>query len=59
EMTRQCQAEGLFVLPIVYPAVPINTPRLRTTITALHTDEDIDFALEVFQRVGKRCGLVY
>lgn len=58
EMTRLCQAEGLFVLPVVYPAVPLNTPRLRTTITAQHTDEDIDFALDVFQRAGKQCGLI-
>ncbi len=34
KMTRLCQANGVFVLPIVYPAVPSKHPRLRTTVTA-------------------------
>ncbi len=58
KMTRKCLERGLFVLPVVFPAVPINSPRLRTTVTAAHTDEDIDFALEVISWAGKEIGLI-
>ncbi len=58
EMVRLCQAKGLFVLPVTYPAVPLDSPRLRTTISAAHTEEDIDFALNVFEWAGRRCGLI-
>ncbi|MCX7832298.1 MAG: aminotransferase class I/II-fold pyridoxal phosphate-dependent enzyme, partial [Actinobacteria bacterium] len=46
EMTRACHARGLFVLPVVSPAVPQNLARLRTTVTAAHTKEDIEIAVE-------------
>lgn len=58
EMTRLCWDRGLFAMPIVYPAVPIDSPRLRTTITALHSDDDIGFALSVFEEAGRKCGLI-
>lgn len=58
EMTRQCQAAGLFVLPIVYPAVPAGLPRLRTTVTARHSDEDIDFAVDILRKVARDCGVI-
>lgn len=46
EMTRACHERGLFVLPVVSPAVPKNLARLRTTVTAAHTKEDIEIAIE-------------
>lgn len=58
ELTRSCQASGLFALPVTYPAVPINSPRLRTTVTAAHTEQEIDFAIEVLTREAKRCGVI-
>lgn len=58
EMTRICQEEGLFVLPVLYPAVPLESPRLRTTVTTAHSDEDIDFCLSVFETAGRRTGLI-
>ncbi len=58
EMVSLCQAAGLFVLPVVFPAVPRESPRLRTTLTAAHTDEDIDFILDVLKDAGKQCGLI-
>lgn len=58
EMTRICQKEGLFVLPVLYPAVPLDSPRLRTTVTAAHSDEDIDFCLNIFETAGKHTGLI-
>ncbi|MCC6190450.1 MAG: aminotransferase class I/II-fold pyridoxal phosphate-dependent enzyme [Anaerolineales bacterium] len=57
-MTRHCQRDDIFVLPVVSPAVPEGQARLRATVTAAHTLADIDKALEVFERAGKRTGLL-
>lgn len=48
EMARRCREGGLFVIPILYPAVPRNAPRIRTNVMAGHSEADIDFALNVF-----------
>lgn len=53
EMTRACHARNLFVLPVVSPAVPKNLARLRTTVTAAHTDEDIEKAVEMIIDAAK------
>lgn len=58
EMTRLCHESGLFVSPVVYPAVPVRLPRLRTTVTAAHTDSEIDFAVSVLERAARKCGIV-
>ena len=58
EMTRICRSEGLLVIPVCYPAVPMDAPRLRTCVSAIHSTEDIDFALDVLARAGKRTGLL-
>lgn len=52
--TGLCREHGLFVIPIFYPAVPLNAPRIRTSVLASHTDEDIDFAIEVFRIVKEK-----
>ena len=58
EMTRICRADGLLVIPVCYPAVPMDAPRLRTCVSAIHSSEDIDFALDVLARAGKQTGLL-
>ena len=58
EMTRLCRAAGLFVIPVCYPAVPMDAPRLRTCVSAVHTTEDIDFALQVLADAGRQTGLL-
>ena len=58
EMTRICRAEGLLVIPVCYPAVPMDAPRLRNCVSAIHSADDIDFALEVLARAGKQTGLL-
>ncbi|MGD8553962.1 MAG: aminotransferase class I/II-fold pyridoxal phosphate-dependent enzyme [Anaerolineales bacterium] len=57
-MTREAHAEGVFVLPVVSPAVPGGLSRLRSTVTAAHTAEDIEHAMDVFERAGKKVGLI-
>lgn len=58
EMTRICRAAGLLVIPVCYPAVPMDAPRLRTCVSAIHSIEDIDFALDVLADAGKQTGLL-
>jgi glycine C-acetyltransferase len=57
-MTSACQRDGLFVLPVVSPAVPAGLARLRATVTAAHTEAEIDSALDVFERAGKSTGVI-
>ena len=49
---------GVFTNPVVPPAVPEGSCRLRTSYMATHTDEELDFVLEQVERVGKKLGLV-
>jgi 8-amino-7-oxononanoate synthase len=49
---------GLFVNPILAPAVPEGQQLLRTSYMATHTDEQLDRALEVFAQIGKQVGLI-
>lgn len=47
---KRCLADGLYVTPIVFPAVPQNAPRIRCSITAALSEEDITLALEVIEK---------
>ncbi|MFE1961902.1 bifunctional SDR family oxidoreductase/pyridoxal phosphate-dependent aminotransferase family protein [Streptomyces sp. NPDC059479] len=57
-MARLCQRDGLFVQPIVYPAVPRALPRLRTIVNLSHSDDDLDEALATLEKAGRRIGLI-
>ena len=57
-MTRDSQRAGIFVLPVVSPAVPVGLARLRATVTAAHEAEDIEFAMDVIEKAGKESGLI-
>lgn len=50
--------EGLFVNPVVPPAVPDGSCLIRTSYMATHTDQQLDFALETFRKVGKILGII-
>jgi len=50
--------EGVFVQPVVYPTVAIDKARLRTIVTAAHTDEMLDRVLASFDLVGHELGLI-
>ncbi|MGB9694624.1 MAG: aminotransferase class I/II-fold pyridoxal phosphate-dependent enzyme [Caldisericaceae bacterium] len=49
---------GVYVNPTVPPAVSPNESLLRTSYIATHTEEQIDRALEIFERAGKKIGLI-
>ncbi len=58
ELSRQLFEEGLFAKPIVFPLVAKDKARVRIIATAQHTREDLDEALAIFERVGKRMKLI-
>lgn len=49
---------GVFVNPVISPAVPSGKQLLRTSYMATHTDEQMDHVLDVFKKVGKEIGLI-
>jgi glycine C-acetyltransferase len=49
---------GVFALGIAYPTVPRGKARLRTIVTAGHTRENLEQALDVFDKVGRELGLL-
>lgn len=50
--------EGVFVSGIVFPTVPLGKGRLRCMLSAGHTTEDLDFAIEAFAKVGRALGVI-
>ncbi len=49
---------GVFVNPIVSPAVPPDMCLLRTSYMATHTDEELDRVIEIMEKIGKRLGVI-
>ncbi|MEW6302794.1 MAG: glycine C-acetyltransferase [Verrucomicrobiota bacterium] len=49
-------AKGVYVIAFSYPVVPQGKARIRTQISAAHTREDLEFALEKFGEVKKEMG---
>jgi 8-amino-7-oxononanoate synthase len=58
DLTRMLFDRGVFVCPIVHPAVPKGSDRLRTCLMATHTDEDVAVVLDAFAESGKALGLI-
>ena len=50
--------EGIYVIGFSYPVVPKGQSRIRVQLSAAHTPEMVDRAVEAFTKVGKRFGLV-
>ena len=49
---------GVFAQAIGYPTVARDKARVRTIVTATHTREDLQFALDAFEAVGREIGLI-
>lgn len=57
DMSVELLKEGIYIKGLWYPVVPKGEARLRAQISAAHTREHLDRALEAFQVVGKRLGV--
>jgi glycine C-acetyltransferase len=49
---------GVFAQPVVYPTVALDKARIRTIVTAAHSDDHLDRALEAFATAGRELGIV-
>jgi len=50
--------EGVFAQGIAFPTVARDKARVRTIVTATHTRDELQFALDVFAKVGRELGLI-
>ena len=58
ELSRALFEEGVLATGIGYPTVPQGKARVRTIVAATHTRDQLDRALEAFERAGKRLGIL-
>jgi len=58
EFSKRLLEEGVFAQAIGYPTVPKGKARIRVMISAVHTKEDLDFAIEKFEKVGKELNVI-
>ena len=57
-LSRELFQEGVLATGIGFPTVAKGKARVRTIVTATHTRQELDRALEAFRTVGKRLGLI-
>ena len=57
-MAKLAQDQAILVLPVVSPALPAGTSRLRANVTVGHSLEEIEQAMDVFESAGKAVGVL-
>ena len=57
EFSRRLFDEGLFAMALGFPTVPMGKARIRVMISAAHSQQDLEEALDIFDRVGKSLGV--
>ena len=58
KLTCLMQEEGVFVNPIIPPAVPKGASLIRVSIMATHSEEQLDYVLSKFELFGRNLGIV-
>ena len=58
EFSRELFQEGVLGTAIAFPTVPEGKARVRTIMTATHTQQELQRALEVLKKVGKQMGIL-
>ena len=58
EMSTKLMEQGLYAVGFFYPVVPAGTARIRTQMSAAHSEAQIDRAVEVFSNVGRSMGVI-
>ena len=58
EFWKRLLDAGVFTNPVIAPAVPATSGRIRTSYMATHTDSQLDFVLDAFQAVGREMDLI-
>ena len=55
---RQLFEKGIFAQPIRYPTVPLGLARIRISVTAWLSEDNIDKSIDAFESVGKKFGVL-
>jgi glycine C-acetyltransferase len=58
ELSRRLLEEGVYVIGFFFPVVPRGAARIRTQMSAAHSPEDLDLAIERFTKVGRELGMI-
>ena len=58
QFSRRLFEEGLFAMAIGYPTVPMGKARVRVMNSAAHSRQDLEQALDIFERVGRELGVI-
>ncbi len=58
QFSKRLFEEGIFAQSIGYPTVPKGKARIRIMISAVHSKEDLDYALEKFEKIGKELKVI-
>ena len=58
QFSRRLFEEGVFAMAIGFPTVPQGKARIRVMNSAAHSTQDIEIALETFERVGRELGVI-
>ena len=58
EFSRLLLKERVLAVAVRPPTIPEGTSRIRVTVMATHTVEDLEFAVGVFEKVGRRLGII-
>lgn len=58
DMADRLLAEGIYVVGFSYPVVPKGQARIRTQMSAAHSREQIDKAVDAFVRIGRELGVI-
>jgi len=58
KLCKMVNDEGIFICPILFPAIPKGTNRLRAHVLATHTSENINKTLDIFKKAGEKLGLI-
>jgi glycine C-acetyltransferase len=58
EFSRQLFQEGVMAVSLGFPTVPVGKARIRTIVTATHTERDLTRALQILEAVGKKLHII-
>ena len=50
--------KGVYVVGFSYPVVPVGQARIRTQMSAVHSQEDLNFAIDCFEQTGRELGVI-
>jgi glycine C-acetyltransferase len=57
KMAESLLAKGVYVIPFSFPVVPKGKARIRTQVSAAHSKDDLDFAVEKFAEAKREVGI--